>query len=95
MKKWLGGYVTSWRLDYLSRIWMPWPPKTFHGLFDAQVVGDAELSRLTSEFVVLIDDISHLSDADSARPIQRDSTPSRGHHRATRPYGWRHVQRND
>jgi uncharacterized protein (DUF169 family) len=73
---------------------MSWPPKTFQGLFDALVVGDAELRRLTPEFVMLIDDISHLSNADSARLIQRDATPSRGHDRATRPCGWRHFQRN-
>lgn len=37
-------------------------PTTFQGLFDARMLGDDELRRLTPEFSVLIDDISFLSD---------------------------------
>jgi len=36
----------------------------FQGLFDEETMGDKELRRVTPEFAVLIDDISHRSDED-------------------------------
>ena len=39
-------------------------PMAFQGLFDEETMGDKELRRVTPEFAVLIDDISHRSDED-------------------------------
>jgi predicted transposase YdaD len=39
-------------------------PTHFHGLFDDNAMADAELRRLTPQFEVQLDDISHLSDED-------------------------------